>query len=338
MDRIDSPETLHLVARGRLTRDDQRRGPYVYVPFEVPFACARIAVRYHYSDRISADRHEGGNVIDLGLFDPRGADFPGATGFRGWSGSRRQSFWIGLDTATPGYLPGRLPAGRYQVILGLYQIWEHGADYVVEFDALPGAEQVEPAAPQAALEQQGAAETAETGFWLRCDLQSHTEHSDAWGTLDELAARAHAAGLDVLAVTDHNTTSHHRAIRAYDGPLLLVAGQEATTYHGHMNIWGDVGWCDFRCSTPEQIAAVIGLAHQRGALCSINHPKVGGPAWEYPSSLPVDALEVWQGPWPHRNTESLALWDSLLQAGRRLPGVGGSDYHCPAAGDEAPFL
>jgi hypothetical protein len=79
--------------------------------------------------------------------------------------------------------------------------------------------------------------------------------------------------------------------------------------------------------------AIIDLAHANGGLCSINHPKVGGPAWEYGFDLPVDTLEVWQGPWPYRNDDSLALWDRLLRAGKQLRAVGGSDYHCPAGED-----
>lgn len=85
------------------------------------------------------------------------------------------------------------------------------------------------------------------------------------------------------------------------------------------------------------MAAVINLAHAHGGICSINHPKTDGPAWEYGTDLSVDAMEVWQGPWPHRNTESLALWESLLAQGRRLPVVGGSDYHC-SSGAETDML
>jgi hypothetical protein len=51
----------------------------------------------------------------------------------------------------------------------------------------------------------------------------------------------------------------------------------------------------------------------------------------------VDAIEVWQGPWPWRNDESLARWEGALVAGRRLTAVGGSDYHCPA-GEETGYL
>ncbi|MCB0063338.1 MAG: CehA/McbA family metallohydrolase, partial [Caldilineaceae bacterium] len=119
--------------------------------------------------------------------------------------------------------------------------------------------------------------------------------------------------------------------------LLLLYGQEVTTYYGHMNVWGTRRWCDFRAKTTTDIAAIIALAHAQGGLCSINHPKIGGPPWEYGYELPVDTLEVWQGPWPYRNDESLALWDQRLCAGKEIRAVGGSDYHCPA-GEETNLL
>ncbi|HRW08789.1 MAG TPA: hypothetical protein P5121_26985, partial [Caldilineaceae bacterium] len=95
--------------RGHITQADKAANDYYYIPFTLPTAARQLQVRYHYSAAISSDNVTGGNVIDLGIFDPRGREFPGGAGFRGWSGSARQAFTIGLDDATPGYLPGPLP-------------------------------------------------------------------------------------------------------------------------------------------------------------------------------------------------------------------------------------
>ena len=46
--------------------------------------------------------------------------------------------------------------------------------------------------------------------WYRGDLHSHTFHSDARGAPELLHAAARQAGLDFLAVTDHNTTTQRR--------------------------------------------------------------------------------------------------------------------------------
>jgi predicted metal-dependent phosphoesterase TrpH len=331
--------------KGHITPEDKARSDYRYVPFELTAAAQSLTVRYRYSDRITADKTEGGNVIDIGIFDPRGADFPGGPGFRGWSGSNRAEFTIGTSGATPGYIPGPLPAGRYQIVLGLYRICSKGADYVVEIEVVgEGDATLQPAATSLAastwiprlLSHDDPASPA--SLWLRGDLQCHSNHSDAKGSLDQLIGKARAAGLDFLAVTDHNTISGHPYLPALAGDdLVLIPGQEVTTYYGHMNVWGTSRWCDFRCRTDEQIAAIIELAHAGGGLCSINHPGGGDLAWGYTTDLPVDSFEIWNGPWPNYNSQSLAMWDSLLQRGRRLPAVGGSDYHC-AAGEETGFV
>ena len=335
---------------GHIVPADKARSDYLYLPFELPAPAGQLRVYYGYSGAMSPDQVEGGNVIDLGLFDPRGIEFPGGAGFRGWSGSARSEFTVGPSGATPGYLPGPLPAGRYHVLLGLYRIHPQGADYEIMIEAdgpnpanLSRAQRA-PASPEMGGERFSPFPGREGGwgvrsvFWLRGDLQSHTEHSDARGTLVQLTAKVRALGLDFLAVTDHNTISHHPHLPGLAGDdLLLIPGQEATTYYGHMNIWGAGRWCDFRCRTDAEMAEVIALAHADGGVCSINHPKRNGPDWEYGDGLPVDAMEVWQGPWPWRNDETLARWDALLADGRRLPAVGGSDYHCPA-GEEVGFL
>ena len=269
-----------------------------------------------------------------------GIDFPGGSGFRGWSGSARSEFTISATEATPGYLPGPLPAGRYHIILGLYRIWSHGADYELEIDVDAGAgeELTAPLAQLKAKTDQPVLPPSTSPIWLCGDLHSHSNHSDAQGTLVQLTSRARALGLDFLAVTDHNTVSHHPHLAEFESEdLLLIPGQEATSYSGHLNIWGTGRWCDFRCRSDAEMTAVIDLAHAGGGLCSINHPKAGGPAWEFSLDVPVDAIEVWQGPWPWRNQDTLALWEGLLMSGKRLIAVGGSDYHCPA-GEETSLL
>lgn len=331
--------TFTLQISDHVSPADKLANDYRYVPFTLPAPATRLHVSYRYAASLPADASEQ-TVIDLGLFDPRGSEFPGAAGFRGWSGGARSEFTITPTEATPGYLPGPLPAGTYQVLLGLYQIPPGGADYQIMITATLG-EDNQPILDSIASPAVAAVEPEiERGehFWLRGDLQSHTHHSDAQGTPEQLTAKARALRLDFLAITDHNTISHHAQLAALsDDALLLIPGQEVTTNYGHMNVWGTGRWCDFRCRSDDELRAVIALAHAHGGVCSINHPKQDGPAWQYSTDLPVDALEVWQGPWPWRNTESLALWDRLLANGRRLPVVGGSDYHCPA-GDEIGFL
>ena len=42
-------------------------------------------------------------------------------------------------------------------------------------------------------------------------------------------------------------------------------------------------------------------------------------------------MEVWKGPFTPRNAKAVKWWHTLLCAGRRIPIVGGSDFHKPGA-------
>jgi predicted metal-dependent phosphoesterase TrpH len=62
---------------------------------------------------------------------------------------------------------------------------------------------------------------------VRIDLHTHSTASDGTDTPAELVRRAHAAGLDVIALTDHDTTrGHAEAIHALPEGLTLVTGAE----------------------------------------------------------------------------------------------------------------
>jgi 3',5'-nucleoside bisphosphate phosphatase len=62
---------------------------------------------------------------------------------------------------------------------------------------------------------------------VRIDLHTHSTASDGTDTPAELVQRAAAAGLDVVALTDHDTTrGHAQAIAALPRGLTLVTGAE----------------------------------------------------------------------------------------------------------------
>src|SRR5262249_57541851 len=91
--------------------------------------------------------HRRGSVLDLGCLGP--------AGFRGWSGSARREFVIPPQAATPGYLPGELEPGTWQVMVGLYRLPADGAEFRVtaETSATPGrlSPPPPPAAPPALI-------------------------------------------------------------------------------------------------------------------------------------------------------------------------------------------
>lgn len=326
------PTTLpapDVVLTGHCTPDQERR--YIHLPFTVPADVRQLHVAYHYSDRIASDPTlRGGNTLDIGLFDERGTA-AGSAGFRGWSGSNQEAFTIDREWATPPYRSGPLGAGVWHVLLGPYKVGPRGLDYRVEvwFDpGLPPEERpVTRAEPATAARLPAPAQPG----WVRGDLHCHTRYSDGDSWPAELLAAAAAAGLDFLAITDHNSVGAHQAP---DTPApaagrlpVLLPGVEVTTYGGHWNVWGTDRWYDFRDPSPAAVAAAMREAVAAGGLVSVNHPKPFGPPWEYGAVRGHHAIEVWNGPWDALNAVSLAYWEERLRGGERLIALGGSDTH-----------
>lgn len=308
-------------------------GGYVLLPFEIPDGASRIDIHYTYDRPVEpVPGAAPGNALDLGLFDSRGADVGTSEGFRGWSGTARPDVFVAANDATPGYIPGPLYPGLWHVMLGLYMIHPEGCNYEVTVALTRGhsPEPVRPSWPVPAVHREAR--------WYRGDLHCHSHHSEAKGTLAELCGAARELGLDFLAVTEHNTISHHRLLgQFHTTDFLPIPGEEITSYRGHGNVWGARAWVDFRLRRDSDLARAIHTAHAAGGLFSANHPKTNGPPWLFETFGGIDCLEVWQGPWFLSNYQSLAKWDELLRSGQRVVGVGGSDEHQPAADDTSAW-
>jgi hypothetical protein len=320
---------------GHVSLEDVRRSPYLYLPVPVPPGASRLHVSYEYSDPVTAAFSMGpGNTVDIGIFDPRGHDFLDATGFRGWSGAARRDFFIAPHEATPGYIRGSLFPGDWHLVLGFGRVNPEGVQYKVTVNLtlderdLPA--EADPAAPVQA-EARGRSQPSAgraSGRWVKGDLHCHTVHSDGLNTVGEIVAGAVERGLDFLAVTDHNTNTHCEDLaRLSHLPIVLVPGEEVTTYWGHANVWGLREWVEFRCSDAESMQAVRRSVRQKGGLISINHPKSLGPPWLFEGWDGYSCMEVWQAPWRFYNWESLERWDDILRRGHRVVAVGGSDVH-----------
>ena len=107
---------------GRWTLEDRFASPWHYLPVEVPAGTAGLRVELEYE-------RAAGTVLDLGCLGPRG--------FRGWSGSARESFVIAGDAATPGYLPGEVEAGTWQVMIGVHRLPPDGVGYRLTAETTP---------------------------------------------------------------------------------------------------------------------------------------------------------------------------------------------------------
>lgn len=337
-------EAPDLVLEGELTGRDHQT--YRRVPFDVPAGVARLTVEFVYTGR------EKRTTIDLGLLGPDG--FRGSDGFRGWSGGNKSVFTISATDATPSYRPGPITPGRWQLLLGVPNI---RADVRASFTASVYFSPTTAVADEPPLLRRPVRAGS---AWYRGDLHVHTAHSDGY-TLSQggnrvgapafLAAEAAVArGLDFVAFTDHNTTSHAQSIRElqpFFDRLLLIPGRELTTFQGHANMFGTSELADFRVKSDEVPTwdALLREVQTLGAVVSINHPirpsgeECMGCGWTPDPAVDmarVHAVEIVNGRDADTPFSGIPFWHEQLNQGFRLVGIGGSDTHgwrVPAAGD-----
>ena len=309
-----------IVKQGRILSD---RPDWVYVPFEVPRGVRELKVAYEY------DRAGGANVLDIGVFDPDGYELGNARGFRGWSGGARSEFTISRTEATPGYVPGRIEPGEWNLILGPYQVAPQGLDWKATITLTygrPGPRFRPNPAPRFVGSAPG---------WYRGDLHVHTVHSDGSWTPEEMVSGASAAGLDFIVSTEHNTTTANQIWgRHARRDLLIIAGEEVTTRAGHFGALGLTPrqWIDWRYRPEDgELPRFLRQIHRVGGLAIANHPycPFKGCDWRFGYSG-IDAIEVWNGPWTFDDGLAVQLWDALLRLGLETLAAGGaSDSHRP---------
>lgn len=288
------------------TAADRAESIYHYVPFDVPAGTEAVTVSMRHNGQVS--------VIDLGLFDPKG--------FRGWSGSERDQVVVSANKATPGYLPGEICSGTWFVSLGLHRVDRDGVSIEVNVELGRPNFPPDPIRPSKPLRPPRRILEAPIGYrWFPADFHSHSTHSDGKLTLDELAALSASRGLEILAITDHNTVSHHAHlpdVARYNG-INLLAGQEVTTDTGHANAFGAIEWVDYRQATEKWLSD----AESRGGILSINHPLAAPCHWvrDFPEGISMS--EVWHSSWDRISPDPLIWWE---ERGRPIP-IGGSDFH-----------
>lgn len=163
---------------------------------------------------------------------------------------------------------------------------------------------------------------------LRLDLHVHTSRSDdAEAPVDEVLARAADAGLDGLAVTDHDAVASglRAAERASEYGLLVVPGVEVSTADGHLLALGVDARPDPGCSLATTVERVRAL----GGIAVVPHPfqrsRHGAPREAIED---CDGIEVYNAHYltGFRNGQAAAF-----AAERGHPTVGGSDAHRPAS-------
>ncbi len=296
-----------------------RREGFEYLSFQVPGDVCTIEVWYEFAGKSSGEA-----VVDIGLFEPGSRELlDGMKALRGWSGSNKRSFIVSRCYATPGYLPGDIKPGEWSVVLGFYKVPSAGLTYRVGVRVYRECrcEQSRQLEREPPLYREG---------WVRGDLHIHSVHSDGDSTLEEIALAARGAGLDFVAVTDHNTVSQIAEMGWRSGffkGVFFLRGVEMTTYRGHMNVYGVCETPEFRVRSAAELGRVVKHLRSIGALLSVNHPKPLGPDWELGDMSFADTVEVFHSVWEFNNYVSLRRWDELLRKGFKIGIVGGSDAH-----------
>lgn len=163
---------------------------------------------------------------------------------------------------------------------------------------------------------------------IRVDCHLHTvESGDAWTTVEQLAERVEACGLDVVCVTEHNH------IAGYDLSRLIgarvVVGEEIRTRSGEL-----IGLF-LRERVPYVLPAdeVVARIRAQGGLVCAPHPYDplrGGVGAQLPALCEaglIDAVEVFNA-----KIEDPAVNAAAVATARAygLPGTAGSDAHDPA--------
>jgi predicted metal-dependent phosphoesterase TrpH len=167
----------------------------------------------------------------------------------------------------------------------------------------------------------------------RADLHMHTNASDGWPTPQELVAHALGLGLDLIAVTDHDTIEG--ALWAADFAarwprFRVIIGEEISSRNGHI-----VGlFLERRIRPGMSAAATVHAIHDQGGLAVAVHPFwrterrsrtriVHGVGW-LAAELDFDAIEV------ENATPGFYVFNQLahrLNNGLGSSPVGSSDAH-----------
>ncbi|WP_256566134.1 PHP domain-containing protein [Natrinema gelatinilyticum] len=161
----------------------------------------------------------------------------------------------------------------------------------------------------------------------RYDLQVHTDASPCSSTPPERVAQAAVnAGLDGIAVTDHDTLTNVDAVReAAPDDLEVISAVEVTTTEGHL-----LGLDVTEAPPPTDPLAVVDHIHDQGGLAVLSHPfDTLRQYYETDLEILADAVDGVEGV----NSRCVRRRFNERATGfaddHDLPVTGGSDAHFP---------
>jgi hypothetical protein len=160
---------------------------------------------------------------------------------------------------------------------------------------------------------------------LVCDLHVHTRYSrDGESSVEEILKKAEEAGLDAIAITDHDTVDGVKHALTVPSKVLVIPGIEVSTRQGHLLVLG----ISEVVPAGLDVVDTVNIARGMGALLILPHPyhiwRHGVGRKKKAGLAVVDAIEVFNSRYIVGSANSKAA-----RIARRMgkPCVGGSDAH-----------
>lgn len=281
-------------------------GNYFKLPFQVEPGVEQIDIEYSYakfrydlSDGVSTRRQI--NIIDLSLCGLNGA-------YIGSSGSDRSHIRVSAYGSSDGYAAIPAGEGEWSIVVGAYKVADEGVEVTYDITF-----------------------TMKERRLFKGDTHLHTLGSDGFMSAEDTARIAGSMGLDYIFITDHNNYAHNNRMIQMDS-LTVLPGTEWTHYRGHAGMLGVKRPFNgtFYTNSLQETADKLQEARGNGATVVLNHPFCFDCPWKWGfDSVAFDCIEAWNGIMSERNIRCIMWWHQQLLSGRKIPVIGGSDFHRP---------
>ncbi|MEI6501335.1 MAG: CehA/McbA family metallohydrolase [Armatimonadota bacterium] len=223
-------------------------------------------------------------------------------------------------TKPDGHFSLEVPDGKLRLIA------THGPEWTIaETEAASGEERT--------LVLRRLVDMPARGYY-GADLHLHSTHSDGQQTPAEVAFDCQAEGLQIAALTDHESVDQQPEWLAQaNAGFLPLPGMEITTAMGHilgLNLRDKVSNDVTRGAA--DLERIFAQVHAQGGFAIVAHPNAPSENYQAPQLHDYDALEILNGSLPPYSSvfdfvQGRKAWHSLLSQGLKIAAVGDSDNH-----------
>jgi len=169
------------------------------------------------------------------------------------------------------------------------------------------------------------------GQWHRGNLHTHTSVFDGDLPPEEMVEKYRVAGYDFVVITDHYAMTPVDGLGGED--LLVLPGEELA--HSRFELVAINIRESITTEGDENPADLFTEIRRQGGIAYLPHPRgfdplMCGSVWREEAILDgIFAIEVYNASMDAAfgKGEAAALWDEILQTGRRVHGVAADDAH-----------